>query len=57
MSHIVEVHEVRWDHNGTDPACSFKLFYIKGNDNHHIGTGFFIHKGITSAVTRAEFSV
>lgn len=47
ISDIVGVHEVCWDHSGTDPECSFKLFYIKGNDNHQIGTGFIIHKGIS----------
>jgi len=57
MSDIVGVHEVNWDHSGTDPACSLKLFYIKGNANHQIGTGFFIHKGSTSSVKLAEFTV
>jgi len=57
MSDIVGVLEVSWDQSGTDPACSFKLFYIKQNDNHQIRTGFFIHKGITSSVKTAEFTV
>lgn len=55
--YIMGVHEVSRNHSGTDPACNFKPFYIKGNDNHQIGTGFFTHKGITSSVKTAEFTV
>jgi hypothetical protein len=31
------------------------IFYEKGNENHKFGTGFFVHKKITSAVKRVEF--
>jgi len=31
------------------------IFYGNGNTNHHLGTGFFVYKGIMSAVTRVEY--
>jgi hypothetical protein len=51
----VGVQEVRWDGGGTEPAGKCTFFYGKGNENHELGTGFFVHKRIISAIKRAEF--
>jgi hypothetical protein len=49
------VQEVRWENSGSQPADDCTFSYGNGNANHHLGTGFFIHKGIISAVKRVEF--
>jgi hypothetical protein len=54
-SHLVAVQEVRYDNGGSEPADDYIFFYGNGNSNRHLGTGFFIHTGIISAVKMVEF--
>jgi hypothetical protein len=49
------VQEVRWEGGGTEPAGEYIFLYGEGNENHKLGTGFFVHKRIISAVKRVEF--
>jgi exonuclease III len=52
---LVGVQEVRWEGDSTEPAGEYTFFYGKGNENHDLGTRFFVHKRIISAVKRVEF--
>jgi hypothetical protein len=48
---LVGVQEVRWEKGGTERAEDYTFFY----GAFELGTGFFVHKRIISAVTRVEF--
>ena len=52
---LVGVQEVRWDNGGTVRAGYYNFIYGKGNENHQLGTDFFVHHRIVSTVRRVEF--
>jgi hypothetical protein len=51
----VGVQNVRCDKGGRVSAGDYNFFYGRGNENHQLGTGFFAHQRIVSAVKRVEF--
>ena len=52
---LLGVQEVRWEGSGTLESGNYALFYGEGNANHRLGTGFFVHMRIRSAVKKVEF--
>jgi hypothetical protein len=50
----VGVQEVRWEGGGIEPAGEYTFCYRKGNENHELGTGIFVHKRFVSAVKKVE---
>jgi hypothetical protein len=52
---LVEVQKVRWEKGGTEPVGEYTFFYGKGNENHELGTVFFMHKRIISEVNSVVF--
>jgi len=47
---FVGVQDVRWDREGTVRAGDYNFFYEKGNEDHQLGTVFFVHHRTVSAV-------
>jgi hypothetical protein len=51
---VVCVLEVRWDIVGTVKTDQYTFIYVKRNENLKLGTGFFVHHRILSAVKTAQ---
>jgi hypothetical protein len=51
----VGVQEVRWYKGGTVSPGDYNDFYGQGNESHKLGTGFFVHHRIASAVKGVVF--
>jgi hypothetical protein len=55
---LVGVQEVRWEGSGTEPSGEYTFSTEMGMrvmKSHELGTGYFVHKRIISAVKRVQF--
>jgi len=51
----VGVQEVRRDKGGMIRAGDYNFFHGRGNENHQLETGFFVHYRIVLAGKRVDF--
>jgi len=47
---LVGVQKVRWDRESTVRGGDYNFSYGKENENHQLGTGFFVHHRIVSTI-------
>jgi len=47
---VAAVQVVRWVQISSQPADDYIFFCGNWNDNHHLGTGFFVYQGIRLSV-------
>jgi len=52
---LVFAREVMWDKGGTVRAGGYNFFRGKVNENHQLGSQFFVHHRIVSTVARGEY--
>jgi hypothetical protein len=52
---LMGFQEVRWEGEGYQRVDNYIYLYGKGKENHQIGTGFFVHNRIISAVIRVKY--
>jgi exonuclease III len=52
---LVGIQEVMWDKEGILRAGEYAFFYGKGQENHQLRAGLFVHQRIVSAIKRVEF--
>jgi len=52
---LVFVREGRWDKGGTIRAGDYNFFCGKVNENHQLGSEFFVHNRTLSTVKRGEY--
>jgi hypothetical protein len=53
---LVSVQEVRWEKGGTEQAQDYTFLYGERNENHKLGTGFFIQWNLCSRFLELRFS-